>query len=623
MCYWLDFCVMLRRTALLLFLLACVCVAEGRMTFTVSMPRPANHTFHVTFRGEGLSGELHDFKMPQWSAGYYGIGNYARNVSNFRATDGSGHALAWDKVAKNAWRIVTAGAPTVVLEYDVFGNISFAANSYLGEDRAYLSPSGLFVYPTGRLQEAVTVKLQLPGNWSRISTGLEPLKGQSNIFAAPNFDVLYDCPILIGNQERFEFAVKGVPHFVAVENVAADVDRKKMVDDLKTMVTAATQLMGDVPYTHYTFLMMGRGRGGIEHSNSSSNQFDGNGLSTPAGYLKWLSFICHEYFHNFNVKRIRPLALGPFDYDQENLTRMLWVSEGLSVYYEDLILVRAGLMTRDQYLTKMAGAIGTFENASGHHYQSATESSLSTWNSGSGVGGDRDTTISYYENGAMLGAMLDLKIRQSSGSQRSLDDAMRGMYRKYYLQKKRGFTDAEFREECEIAAGAKLSEIFDYASTTKEVDYARYFALASLDLKATTEDAAGGFIGLDTRSEEIAASEVPSGGGRGGRGGSAVAVKLLVTDTAAGSTAAQAGIHGGDRIVEVDGAAATAVVLNGAVKSRAPGEKIRFRISRGGVEQNLDVTVARNVKKTFRFEPAAQSTAAQRAILEAWLRKAL
>jgi predicted metalloprotease with PDZ domain len=413
-----------------------------------------------------------------------------------------------------------------------------------------------------------------------------------------------------------------VPHFVAVENVAADVDRKKMVEDLKTMVTAATQLMGDVPYTHYTFLMMGRGRGGIEHSNSSSNQFDGNGLSTPAGYLKWLSFICHEYFHNFNVKRIRPLGLGPFDYDQENLTRMLWVSEGLSVYYEDLILVRAGLMTRDQYLTKMAGAIGTFENASGHRYQSATESSLSTWNSGSGVGGDRDTTISYYENGAMLGAMLDLKIRQSSGSQRSLDDVMRGMYRKYYVQKKRGFTDAEFREECEIAAGAKLSEIFDYASTTKEVDYARYFALAGLDLKATTEDAAGGFIGLDTRSEEIAASEVPAGGGRGGRGGGTVAVRLVVTDTATGSTAAQAGIQAGDRIVEVDGTAATAVVLNGAVKSKAPAERIRFRISRGGVEQNLDVTVARNVKKTFRLEPAAQSTAAQRAILEAWLRKA-
>src|SRR5207249_11055601 len=180
--------------------------------------------------------------------------------------------------------------------------------------------------------------------------------GKPNTLEAPDFDVLYDSPILIGNQEYLRFDVRGVPHYVSIENLAADVDRTKMIADLKTMVTAATELMGDVPYKHYTFLMMGRGGGGIEHANSSSNQFDGKSLSNPAGYLRWLSFICHEYFHGFNVKRIRPLALGPFDYDQENLTNMLWVSEGLSVYYQDLILVRAGLMGSGEYLTKMSNA---------------------------------------------------------------------------------------------------------------------------------------------------------------------------------------------------------------------------------------------------------------------------
>ena len=605
-------------------------MAEGRMTFRVSMPHPDNHTYHVTFRCEGLTGELHDFKMPQWSPGYYGIGNYARNVSSFHAEDASGHALAWEKVARNTWRVVAAGAPTVVLDYDVFGNIAFAANSYLGGDRAYISPSGLFVHLAGQLQHPLTLEIQLPANWQRISTGLEPAKGKLNTFEAPNFDVLYDSPILIGNQERFDFAVAGVPHFVAIENVAPDVDRIRMIADLKTMVTAATQLMGDVPYKRYTFLMMGRGRGGIEHANSSANQFDGNSLGTPSGYLRWLSFICHEYFHNFNVKRIRPLALGPFDYDQENLTGMLWVSEGLSVYYQDLILVRAGLMTSDQYLSKMAGAIGTFENSSGHHYQSATESSLNTWNSGSGVGGDRDTNISYYDNGAMLGVMLDLKIRESSGNQRSLDDVMRGMYRKYYLQKKRGFTGAEFRAECEsAAAGSSLSEVFEYASTTKEANYAKYFALAGLDLAVTMEDAAGGFIGLDTRSEEIPPSEAQLGGGRGGGGGAAGARgavpghRLVVTDAASGSPAERAGIKPGDRIIEVDGSAATAAVLNNAVKNKAPGEKIRLRISRAALEQNDDVTVAKNVKKTYRLLQAVEATAVQKAILNAWLRKAL
>ncbi len=334
-----------------------------------------------------------------------------------------------------------------------------------------------------------------------------------------------------------------------------------------------------------------------------------------------MSFICHEYFHNFNVKRIRPLALGPFDYDQENLTNMLWVSEGLSVYYQDLVLVRAGLMTKDQYLTKMAGAIGTFENSTGHRYQSATESSQNTWNSGPGVGGDHNTTISYYNNGAMLGAMLDLKIREGSRNQRSLDDVMRGLYRKYYEQKKRGFTNAEFQSECESAAGADLNELFDYASTTKEANYARYFALAALKLETTSETAPGGLIGLDTHSEEIPPSEMPAGRGGRGRVG-APALRLIVTDVAPASTSAKAGLQPGDQIIDVNGAPATAAVLNSDINAKKPGEGIRLRIKRSGTEMNVEVEVAPNVKNTYRFSPAEEAPPAQKEILSTWLRKA-
>jgi predicted metalloprotease with PDZ domain len=608
---------MLSKIAIVL--LGSACLAEGRLAFTVSMPQPASHTFHVTLRSDGLIGELQDFKMPQWSPGYYGIIDYARYVSNFRAVDGSGHELAWEKVAKNSWRVVAADANVIVLSYDVFGNTVFAANNYLGDDRAYISPSGMFVYPAGRLREPVTVAIEPPAVWKQISTGLERVKDHAATFEAQDFDELYDCPILIGNQDRLQFEVKGVPHYVAIENVVADVDRRKMIADLKTMVTAATQLIGDVPYKHYTFLMMGRGGGGIEHSNSSSNQFDGNSLSTPAGYLRWLSFIAHEYFHNFNVKRIRPLALGPFDYDQENFTNMLWVSEGLSVYYQDLVLVRAGLMTRDQYLTKMAAAIGSFENSPGRHYQSATESSQNTWNSGSGIGGDRNTTISYYHNGPMLGAMLDLKIREASGNQKSLDDVMRGLYQKYYLQRKRGFADAEFRAECESAAGTSLAEVFDYASTTREVDYAKYFALAGLTLNVASADAEGGAIGLDTHSREIPPAEVPAG--RGGRGrSSGPAFQLIVTDTVPGSPASLAGLQSGDRIIDVDGTAATPSALHNAINGTKPGDKITLRLSRGGAEMTLAVDVVHNSKKTYTIALAEGASPAQNRILNAWLR---
>jgi len=445
----------------------------------------------------------------------------------------------------------------------------------------------------------VTLELEVSSAWPHISTGLEQVNGKPSAFSAPNFDVLYDSPILIGTQEILQFEVRGVPHYITLEDVPASVSRTQMEADLKAIVTAATNIFGEVPYRHYTFLMMGRGGGGIEHSNSSANQFDGATLTTPAGYLRWLSFIAHEYFHNFNVKRIRPLALGPFDYDQENLTELLWVSEGLSVYYQDLLLVRAGLMSREQYLDKMAAAISAFENAPGRNYQSATEASLNTWNSGSGVAGDRNTTISYYNNGAMLGAMLELNIGAASGNRHSLDDVMRGLYRKYYVEQKRGFTAAEFRAECEAPAGAPLGEIFDYASTSREVNYERQFALAGLRLDVTTAPADGGYIGLHTSTREVPPSELPPlVAGRGGGRGGAPVFRLIVTDAAPGSPAVTAGLETGDVVLSVDGAPASASVLQKTIEGNPAG--IRLRIAKRGQEQELTVQVALNLKRSYR-----------------------
>jgi predicted metalloprotease with PDZ domain len=605
------------------------------------MPQPDNHTFHVIFRSEGLKGELQDFKMPVWSPGFYGIGNYSRNVSNFRAEDGARHALPWEKVTKDTWRVAAGNASTIVLNYDVYGATSFAANTYLGDDRAYISPSGMFVYIPEMTHHPVTVAIQLPSNWKQISTGLEPISGKSNTFYASDFDVLYDSPILMGNQEYLHFDVKGVPHYVAIENVSAKVDRQKMIADLQKMVTAATQLIGAVPYKHYTFLLMGRGNGGIEHLNSASIQFDGNSLDTPEGYLHWLGYVSHEYFHNFNVKRIRPIALGPFNYDMENLTNMLWVSEGLTVYYENLVLVRAGLMTRDQYLDDMKRSIASFENSPGHHYQSATESSWNTWNAGSGVGGDRNTTISYYQNGAMLGAMLDLKIRAGSMNRRSLDDVMRALYNKYYLQRQRGFTDAEFRQECEAAAGGDLSEVFSYASTSTDVDYAKYFALAGLKLETTSEDASGAYLGINTHFQEAPRNAIPSGPPFAGRSGSPEMI-LVITSVTPGSPAETAGLKEGDQILEVEGVKATPKAINdlltpsqpsgrgGTAASqpatppnsvmKSPGNKIKIQISRNNTTTGVDVELGKNVKRTFTFEPVANPTPLQAAVLKDWLR---
>ena len=571
------------------------------MAFTVSMPQPSTHIFHVAFRSEGLQGEIEDFKMPVWTPGYYGIGDYARNVRDFRAEDGAGRPLPWEKVTKNTWRVAAGNAPAILVSYDVYGATSFAAQTFLGENRAYISPTGLFLHVAGRIQHPVTVTIQPPPNWTRISTGLDPVPGRPNTFSAPDFDVLYDCPVLLGNQEVRQFEVQGIPHRVVIENVAAGVDREKMLADLKRMVETATRLIGDVPYKHYTFLMMGTGNGGIEHANSASIAFNGNSLNTESGYQRWLSYVAHEYFHNFNVKRIRPIALGPFDYDKENLTDMLWVSEGLSVYYQDIVMVRAGLSTRDQYLDKMKNSITRFENAPGRHYQSATESSLNTWGTGSGVGADRNTSISYYDNGAMLGAMLDLKIRNESQNRRSLDDVMRALYRKYYLGKKRGFTDAEFREECESAAGGVLTEVFEYASTTKDADYAKYFAYAGLQVDITAQEAPGAYLGVNTQTED-------------GR--------LVISGVTPESPAQSAGLSARDQILEVDSTRATPKVLNDLLAAKKPGDQIKAHISRDNAPRDVEVVLGKNTKRNFSIQPIVNPNPLQAAILKDWLRDA-
>ena len=565
--------------------------------FTVSMPQPANHLFHVTMRATGLAGPTQDFKMPVWTPGYYRVIDYARNVSHLHARDDAGHELPWEKTTRNTWRMVTGGASAMTVDYDVYGATRFGAQNYLDENRAYISPPGFYLYLAGQLQRPVQVTFRLPTGWTRIASGLD---GQGAIYSAPDFDTFYDCPTLLGNQEVRQFAVRGVPHFAVLENVPDSVDRPKMLADLQFIVEAATAMMGDIPYRHYTFLLMGIGNGGIEHLDSASIAFNGKSLATENGYRRWLSYVAHEYFHNFNVKRIRPLALGPFDYDTENLTNMLWVSEGLSVYYQDLLLVRAGLITPEQYLEKLATTLGSFESAPGRHYQSATESSWNTWGT-SGVGNDRNTTISYYDNGALLGAMLDLQIRHASGNRQSLDDVMRALYRDYYQGQHRGFTDAEFRAECERAAGGSLEEVFSYAATTREPDYARYFAYAGLALDTTRTDGKGAYLGVNTHVEDG---------------------KLMVVAAQAGSPAAKEGVRADDEIAEVEGAKATVKVLSDTLVSRKPGEQLKLKLVRGGEPREIEVVLAVNPVWTFRLHKAERLEPPAAATWKDWMRTA-
>ncbi len=460
--------------------------AAATFAFTVSTPDPASRQYRVSLRCDGLPGDTAEFRMPVWTPGYYGLFDYAGNVRNFAATDGDGLPLAFSKGGPNAWVVQKGSAKkTVLLSYDVLATSPFVANAFLDETRGYITPGALFVYVPGQLRRPATVTIDLHPKWTTVATGLEPVpKGPSHTYRAADFDVLYDSPILMGNLEELPaFTIKGIPHRF-IGHALGDFDRRQFMDDLRAVVEAGTRIIGDIPYKHYTFLGIGPGRGGIEHANSTAVPFSGIG-SDRASRIRTLAFLAHEYFHSYNVKRIRPIALGPFDYDRPNVTDMLWVSEGFTSYYEYLMLVRSGRMTPPELLDALSRTITAVESSPGRLVQSVAASSRETWNQGPfGRGGTgAGKTISYYDKGAVLALLLDFRIRHETENRKSLDTVMRALYRTYYRRLGRGWTDAEFQRTCEEAAGAGLADFFEYATTTREIDYDRYLAYGGLRLE--------------------------------------------------------------------------------------------------------------------------------------------
>jgi len=457
------------------------------LNYTVSMPDPSSHYYHIEFNCSGWVNDTIDFKMPKWMPGYYQIMEYAGEVKNLTAKDIKGKVISVTNSNQNTWRVILKSSTPFSMSYDVKADRKFVANSYLDTTHGYLVPAATFMYINGHINSPVSLIVKLNENWEKIVTGLEPVKGKRNEYTASDFDILYDCPILMGNLEELPvFEVNGIPHRFVCYNPGS-FNREAFISNLKKTVQAGADIIGDIPYKQYTFIGIGPGYGGIEHLNNTTVSFDGNGLDRPETMNRLLKFLAHEYFHHYNVKRIRPYELGPFDYDRENKTNLLWLSEGLTVYYEYLIIKRAGLISEEELFRSIESNINAFENDPGRHHQSLTQSSFNTWSEGpfGNIKAGEDKSISYYDKGPLIGLMLDFAIRNATQNNKSLDDVMRFVYRHYYKNLQRGFTDAEFQQACEDLAGISLSREFEYVYTTKELDYSEYLSFAGLRI---TED---------------------------------------------------------------------------------------------------------------------------------------
>lgn len=574
--------------------------------YTVSMSKPYTHLLEVEMRlrvATRLPAKT-DIIMPVWTPGSYLIREYARHVQDFAVKDAAGRELAWSKTNKNTWRIETGGTGEIVVTYNVYANELTVRTNELNDEHAFWTNAALLMYPAGQLDAPSTVRVQPYDGW-KVATGLPPVAGEANTFRAPNFDVLYDSPFEVGDFKLLTFEVKGVPHRIVLEG-EGNYDAPRLVADIKKIVEVQVEMMGgEIPYTDYTFMfnLRSTGSGGLEHLNSTALIVNRNGFQNAASYQNILSLVAHEFYHLWNVKRIRPDALGPFDYTQENYTKLLWVAEGITSYYENIFLHRAGFLTDRQMLASWASSIEDLQARPGRFQTSLEEASADAWIKYYRTDENyANNQISYYDKGLVVGMLLDLEIRKRSGGARSLDDVMRYLYTEF-AKKNRNYTPADFQRAAEMAAGSSLETFFArYVRGRAELDYNE--ALSAFGLKLETTD----------RSAASAMERAYFGAIMAQAGD-----RLMVRSVRAGTPAYDQGINAGDQLVALDGQRITLDTFEARVAEKKPGDEIRLTVFRNDDLRDFQITLGGRVPPSYSITPVAQPTEEQKRLSRGWL----
>jgi predicted metalloprotease with PDZ domain len=474
------------------------------VAYTVRAPAPDTHVAEIEAVVPTENRAAIELMLPNWSPGYYSVGDYARNVQALVARSLEGTPLSVDRPAANRWRIHTAGAARVTITYRLLCESRFVTGCWIGVDSAVLNGPATFITLAEQARRPHRVRLVLPPAWKDTATSLDP-GSLPHEYSGTDYDTFADSPIVAGTISVHEFDVPGTRLILADFGELGTWDGGQAVAMLKPIVDEHRRMIGGLPFKRYVFLNAFRsGAGGLEHLNSSLLSSAPNPQS-PTPTLRWLKYVSHEFFHAINVKRLRPIELGPFDYDNVPRTPSLWLSEGVTTYYGDLAVVRSGIGTRDDFLSGMSSRIRQLQRSPGRLMQTLEQASLEVGRGrGSGVGGNPATTVSYYVKGCIVGLLLDARIRHVTSDRSSFDDVMRLAYRRYGGE--RGFTPEEFQATASEVAGVDLSDFFRRSLvTTEELDYGELLDWYGLRFAATEPPDPARAWTLEVRSDSTAA----------------------------------------------------------------------------------------------------------------------
>ena len=576
------------------------------VSYRVSMSRPHSHLFEVEAHFPP-SGEELVVALPVWTPGSYLVREYARHVQDLTAVGMGDQPLTLSRIDKRSFRI-PAGNQAVRLRYRVYANELTVRTSHLDGSHGYFNGATLFFYSEAMRQRQHRVFVHAPPGWESFSA----LRRQGNEFIAGDYDELIDSPFEIGPHTALHFVAAGVPHQVVLWGDPL-VDGEKLCGDLQRVCETEAQLFGSLPMTNYLFLVYAsdKGRGGLEHKASTALIFPRQAFGNSKGWEDFLTLAAHEYFHLWNIKRIKPKALVPFDYGQESYTRLLWFFEGATSYYDNLMVRRAGLMTASRYLTRAGETLTALQTTPGRKVQTLAEASLLSWikhyrpdeNS-------PNSAISYYLKGEVVALLLDLTLRRATGDAKSLDDLMRLLWQRYGDE--RGVPEDGIEEAAVSLGGEPMKQFFDAALRSTEELNLSVLAHVGLEARFRVRESGADKGGSPPR---LKAGELKSKGWLGliTRGSSTVSSVLE------GSPAQQGGLYPDDEIVALDGYKVDAAGLISRCEDKRPGEAARLCVFRREKLIEVQLTLGAKPCDAVYLARVVGPTEQQRSSYRAWL----
>lgn len=510
-----------------------------KVHYLVEIVNPEHHHVKVTLKVENWKGNKFQVFMPSWSPGSYLMREYARHVRMFQASQSNGEVLFHTQLAKGVWEIdwsksqLKTKQDSFQVTYDIYAKDLTVRTSHVDASHAFLHGPSYLMGVVGENLENPTIEFRFPPAWSKLSTGLKDIseKRQVFIYTAKNYDELIDCPVEIGCHETDGFLALGKPHNLAFYGEQYPHKNNLKADIKKIVETVAKHFQDDVPYDDYLFLthFVPKIYGGLEHLNSTALHFDGRKLGSRKDYLNYLSLVAHEYFHLWNVKRIRPKELGPFDYLNEGYTNLLWLAEGLTSFMDDLFVYRAGLSTLEEYLEIVKGNLETYLNTPGRMFHSLEQSSFNAWvklyrpdeNS-------KNSSVSYYLKGGLVFNVLHADL-QKKGT--GVDELLYLLWQDFKAHPERGVTREDVYQMVKKIGGDDVLERFStMVETTQDIDFDSAFKLLGCELK--WNEPTNPWLGCDFEYS-----------------GERVLVKAVTLD----SPAHKAGLNTGDEILFLNG----------------------------------------------------------------------